>query len=177
MKHTTSLRYAIAGLSLAIASSVAMAQNPGSDAVRKAAPQQHCMKAGHHHGKHFGHRMPGQFRIPADLMAKLDLTDAQKVKYFDAEAKTKATFKELRAEAKRSRQQLRESGKPNFDPKAMFERQNERFEKFQAARKTIQTQWLGFWDSLTDAQKDTVQKYMQEKFNKHARNNPDKSRG
>jgi hypothetical protein len=45
----------------------------------------------------------------------------------------------------------------------MFKQQDERMAKMQQARQSIQQQWLGFWDTLSDTQKSVVQNYMQSK--------------
>ena len=55
-------------------------------------------------------------------------------------------------------------GDGNFDPRVMFEQQEQRMVARQNARQAIQAQWLTFWDSLDTEQKSTLQDYLK----KHA---------
>ena len=54
-----------------------------------------------------------------------------------------------------------------FDPRALFTQQDAMATQALAARKTVQKQWLTFWDGLTDQQKTVVSQYMQSKKDSH----------
>lgn len=181
MKHSSYIRPLIAGLTLAIASGVTFAQNKGPGAgdgqqgqMQRSGECDHAGK-GHggkgHDGKGHGGKGDRQARqgmkmqLPADVLASLKLTDAQKAQYEQAQTATAAMRQSMKQGMKEGRGQGREQMMgQNFDPKAMFERQNARFAQMQAARETIQKQWLGFWDGLNEQQKTVIQDHFKSRM-------------
>lgn len=176
MKRSSYIRPVIAGLTLAVASGVAFAQNKGPGAGDSQPSQMQrsgdCDHAGKGHGGK-GHGGKGdrqsrhgmKMQLPADVVASLNLTDAQKAKYEQAQTATEAMRQGMKQGMKDGRGQAREQMmSQNFDPKAMFERQNARFAQMQVARETIQKQWLGFWDTLNDQQKTVIQDHFKSRM-------------
>lgn len=175
MKQRKYLRPLIAGLSLAVLSTGALAygsrHGDDGDCQRSSG---HMMQQqahgdqdgyGHHGGRAGGggqgdHGSQGmmRFAMSPDLVESLKLDDTQKLALF--EAQTAATA--MRDSMRETREQMRDefqSGARNgaFDPRAMFEAQNKRMAARQQARQAIQGQWLAFWDSLDDQQKSQLQ--------------------
>lgn len=175
MKQRKYLRPLIAGLSLAVLSTGALAygsrHGDDGDCQRSSG---HMMQQqahgdqdgyGHHGGRaggggqgdHGGQGMM-RFAMSPDLVESLKLDDTQKLALF--EAQTAATA--MRDSMRETREQMRDefqSGARNgaFDPRAMFEAQNKRMAARQQARQAIQGQWLAFWDSLDDQRKSQLQ--------------------
>ena len=176
MKRSSYIRPVIAGLTLAVASGVAFAQNKGpgmgdgqQGQMQRSSECDHASKG--HGGKGHGGKGDRQakqgmkMQLPADVIASLQLTDTQKAKYQEAQTATEAMRQSMKQGMKQGRGQEREQMmSQNFDPKAMFERQNARFAQMQAARDTIQKQWLGFWDTLNDQQKTVIQDHFKSRM-------------
>lgn len=153
----------IAALSLTLVSTVALASpaSYGSDGKSAkgncAEPQAHQFMA----KRHDMHSTAG-LQLPADVVEKLNLTDAQKLVLFNAQTASRAMRESMRQGMGNNREahrQQMQSG--NFDPRALFEQQDQRMARAQEARKAIQNQWLGFWDSLNDEQKSILRQQMQ----------------
>ncbi|MCD8505030.1 MAG: Spy/CpxP family protein refolding chaperone [Burkholderiaceae bacterium] len=160
MKDRKFARPIIAGLSLALISGAAFAYG-GSHGNKmgkggcddKSARMEHSQK-----------QRGGMMQLPSAVIEQLNLNETQKVALFDAQVASKAmrdSMRESMREARQQRQEASESAK--FDPREMFKEQDERMAKMQQARQSIQQQWLGFWDTLSDEQKSVVQDYMQSK--------------
>ncbi len=153
----------IAGLSLALVSGAALAYGGGfsdgdhGNKMGNSGCQDKSARAEH------GHKQRGgMMQLPSVVIEQLNLTDAQKAAFFDAQTASKAmrdSMRESMRQAREDRKDATKSGK--FDPREMFKQQDERMAKMQQARQSIQQQWLSFWDTLTDEQKATVQDYMQ----------------
>ncbi|AWB35430.1 hypothetical protein [Orrella marina] len=172
MKRSNYVRPLIAGLTLAIASSAAFAQaNPGQgkgqgqgDGQRQQYSEcDHSGKGQHEHGKggkqgkHGNRAMSMQ--LPDQVLSQLNLNAVQQAKYAQAQKTTETMKQSMRGGKERGKGSARSGAE--FDPRAMFERQNERFEQMQAARKSVQQEWLGFWDSLNKEQQSVLQEFVQ----------------
>ncbi|MFW8565344.1 hypothetical protein [Orrella sp. 11846] len=166
MRKATYIRPLIAGLALTLASGVAMAQGHGKKHDGEFHSQrggQNCQQFKKHGDRGFKMGAGMQMQLPAPVLEQLKLTDAQKLKYHDAQTASKAMFDANRERMQKLRKADKEAA-PNFDPKAMFEQQNERFAQFQKSRETIQGQWLGFWDSLSADQRSIIQTHYKDRF-------------
>lgn len=158
MKNAKFVRPVIAGLSIALVSGAALAYGGGhGDKMGKGG----CdgKSARYEHGQK---QRGGTMQLPSAVIEQLNLTEAQKAAFFDAQTASKAmrdSMRESMREAREQRKDATESGK--FEPREMFKQQDERMAKMQQARQSIQQQWLGFWDTLSDEQKSVVQDYMQ----------------
>lgn len=166
MKNRKFVRPVIAGLSMALVSGAALAYGGGfgghgggnmgkGGCDGKSARFEHGQK-----------QRGGMMQLPSAVVEKLNLSESQKAAFFDAQTASKAMRESMRQtmrEAREQGKQATESGK--FDPREMFKQQDQRMAKMQQARQSIQQQWLGFWDTLSDEQKSTVQDYMQSKAN------------
>lgn len=168
------VRPLVTGVTLAMLSGAAWAYGSGDGQMGKRGG---CdgKSSGYEHGqKQHG----GSMQLPANIVEKLKLTDAQKVAFFDAQTATKAMREGMRASMKQARQERQEAmGSADFDPRAMFKQQDERMAMRQAARQGIQQQWLKFWDSLSDEQKTIVKGYMQSKAKGHGRGHGEGNHG
>lgn len=154
-------RSLVAGLSIAVISGAAFAHGGGDGS--KMGKGGGCQEKSSHQAKGKGQRGAGM-QLPAEVVEKLNLTDAQKVALLDAQTATKAMRDGMRASMKQAREQRREAmTSSDFDPRAMFKQQDERMGKMVQARAAIQQQWLKFWDGLNDQQKSIVKEYMQAK--------------
>lgn len=163
MKQRSYLRPLIAGLSMAVISTASLAY---SDKPQDRQAGQKCS------GHSMQDRMKGQtggmmMQMPAELVASLNLTDAQKVSLFEAQTAARGMHagmrESMRDAHKNSRTQMAQG---NFDPRAMFAQQDQRMAERQSARQSIQTQWLSFWDGLSAEQQSVVQAYL--KTNTHS---------
>lgn len=158
------VRPLIAGVTLAVLSGAAWAHGSGDSQMGKGGGCEGKSSRYEHGQKQRG----GSMQLPAEVIEKLKLTDAQKVAFFDAQTATKAMRDAMRASMKQARQARQEAmGSADFDPRAMFKQQDERMSQRQAMRQGIQQQWLKFWDSLNDEQKTIVKEYMQSKAKGH----------
>lgn len=164
MKHRKFARPVIAGLSLALISGAAFGYGGGFDGQHGHGEKMgkggcEAKSARFEHGqKHRG----GMMQLPSAVIEQLKLSEAQKAAFFDAQTASQAmrdSMRESMRQTRAERQDATESGK--FDPREMFKQQDERMAKMQQARQSIQQQWLGFWDTLSDEQKSVVQDYMQ----------------
>lgn len=154
-------RSVVAGLSLAMISGAALAHSnsEGSKMGKGGGCQDKGSKQSHGQQKR-----GGGMQLPATVIEQLNLTDAQKVALFNAQTATQAMRDGMRESMRQAREQRRAAmSSENFDPRAMFQMQDQRMAQRMQARAAIQQQWLTFWDSLTDAQKTTVKEYMQSK--------------
>jgi Spy/CpxP family protein refolding chaperone len=161
MKNRKFTRPMIAGLSMVLVSGAALAY--GSSGAGDKMGKGSCEgKSGRH--EQGQKQRGGMMQLPSAVIEKLNLTEAQKAAFFDAQTASQAmrdSMRESMRNARKERQEATESGK--FDPREMFKQQDERMAKMQQARQSIQQQWLGFWDTLSDTQKSVVQNYMQSK--------------
>ena len=171
MKRSQYIRPLIAGLTLVMASGTVLAQNTatGNAQAESGKPRQaECNQMGkgqggkHNRGEQQrGHSM--KMQLPDQVMQDLKLSGDQMGKYEQARS-IMANARQAMQEAKKQRkQQATGEQNTNFDPRAMFERQNARFEQGQAMRQQVQQAWLGFWDSLDTQQKSVLQAYMKSK--------------
>lgn len=160
MKNRKYVRPAIAGLSIALLSGAAYAYGSGGH-HGKMMGQGGCEGRSGHHEQGYQQR-GGMMQLPSAVIEQLDLNEAQKAALFDAQTASQAMRDSLRQsmrDARQARQQSTQSGQ--FDPRKMFEQQDQRMQQMQQARKQIQQQWLGFWDILNPEQQSVVQEYMQ----------------
>lgn len=190
MKQRKYLRPLIAGLSLAVLSTGALAdgaKNSASEDCQRSSghmmqQQAHGDQDGYgHHGsrgdqKGYGHHgsradedgqggQGGQgmmrFAMSSDLVESLKLNDTQKLALFEAQTATTAMRESMRETRQKMRSEYQSGARDGaFDPRAMFEAQNQRMAARQQARQAIQGQWLAFWDSLDNDQKSELQKTM-----------------
>lgn len=166
MKNRKFARPLIAGLSLALVSGAALAYGGGfgghgDDGSKMGKGGCDGKSARFEHGQK---QRGGMMQLPSAVIEKLNLTEAQKAAFFDAQTASKAmrdSMRQTMRDAREQRKETTESGK--FDPREMFKQQDERMAKMQQARQSIQQQWLGFWDTLSEEQKSVVQDYMQSK--------------
>jgi len=152
----------VAALSLALLSAAAMASP--SHGYQGSGGKQSCAegKSGQSMGGKHSMRSQGGMQLPAEVLEKLKLTDAQKLSLFNAQTASRAMrdgMRESMSKSRENRQQQMQSG--DFNPRAMFEQQDKRMASMQEGRKASQNQWLGFWDSLNDEQKKIVREHMQ----------------
>jgi Spy/CpxP family protein refolding chaperone len=152
----------VAALSLALLSTAAVASP--SHGHQGSGGKQSCAegKSGHSMSGKQSMRSQGGMQLPAEVLEQLKLTDAQKLSLFNAQTASRAMregMRESMSKVRENRQQQMQSG--DFNPRAMFEQQDKRMASMQEARKAIQNQWLGFWDSLNDEQKKVVREHMQ----------------
>ena len=167
MKNPKYVRSVITALSMALVSGSAFAYGGGSGSHNDKMGKGGCdhKSARAEHGQK---ARGGMMQLPPAVIEQLNLTDAQKVAFFNVTTASKAMRDSIRAsmhEARQQRKAANESG--TFDPREMFKQQDERMAKMQQARRAIQQQWLGFWDSLSDAQKVVVQDYMKTRARDH----------
>jgi Spy/CpxP family protein refolding chaperone len=163
MKQRSFIRPAIAGLSIALLSSAAYAYNAhghkmGSSGCDKSS-------AGYEHGQK---QRGSMMRLPSAVIEQLNLTEPQKVALFDAQTASQAMRDSMRQSMRQARQErmnATESGQ--FDPRQIFEQQDQRMQERQQARQQIQQQWLGFWDTLSPEQQSVIQSYMQARAKDH----------
>jgi hypothetical protein len=159
MKQRKFTRPIIAGLSMALLSGAALAYGGGEKMGKGGGCEG---KSGHHTQGQA--KRGGMMQLPSAVVEKLNLSEAQKIALFDAQTASAAMRDSMRANMRQAREQGRDSTEAGkFDPRVMFERQDERMAKMQQARQSIQQQWLGFWDTLDATQKSVVQDYMQSK--------------
>jgi hypothetical protein len=156
------VRPVLAALSLAFLSTAAMASpgqgHQGHGGMHGGAEG----KSGKSMGERQGMRSQGGMQLPAEVIEKLKLTDAQKLSLFNAQTAGRAMRDGMRESMQKTRENRQQQMQAeNFDPRAMFEQQDARMASMQAGRKAIQNQWLGFWDSLNDEQKKIVRESMQ----------------
>ena len=153
-------RAVIAALSLAAISTGAYAY-PGSDSMGKNG---NCQGHDKGHAQAM-HKRGDMFQLPAAVIEQLNLTSAQKVALFDAQTATAAMRQGMRESMRQARKARQEAmSTDEFNPRTLFEQQDERMAQMQAARKSIQQQWLGFWDSLDQTQQATIAQYMQSRM-------------
>ena len=160
MKQTKYLRPMIAGLSLAILSTGALAHGAkqnGSDDCQQSSKHMMQQQA---HGES-GSRQATPLRLSSEMVTELDLNETQKQALVQAQTATTAMREGMRS----NRQQMRadsQSASPDksFSMREMFEQQNQRMQAKQQARQSIQGQWLVFWDSLNDQQQSKWQEAM-----------------
>lgn len=158
MKNRKFTRPLIAGLSMALVSGAALAYGSGhgnkmgkGSCDGKSSRMEHSQK-----------QRGGIMQLPSAVIEQLNLSETQKVAIFDAQVASKAMRDSMRESMREARQEHRiASESAKFDPREMFKQQDERMAKMQQARQSIQQQWLGFWDTLSDEQKSVVQDYMQ----------------
>lgn len=166
MKDRKFARPVIAGLSLALVSGAALAYGGGFGGHGGHGDK---MGKGGCDGKSARYEQSqkqrgGMMQLPSAVVEKLNLSETQKAAFFDAQTASQAmrdSMRQTMRDAREQRKDATESGK--FDPREMFKQQDERMAKMQQARQSIQNQWLGFWDTLSDEQKSVVQDYMQSK--------------
>lgn len=155
MTQKSYVRPLILGLSLAVISASALAsgkyQNTGQGCQNSDGNKQHSMQ----------NQSKGMMQLPADLVASLKLSETQTHALNTAQTTANA----MRAGMKQGMREARQGssmkmGDGNFDPRPMFEQQEQRMVARQSARQAVQAQWLTFWDSLDTEQKSIVQDYL-----------------
>lgn len=160
--HTNrATRPLLLALSLAMFSSVATA-GPSSMGVEGGPGKGHCSKGTQSTGAQHSPRGAAAMRLPAEVIEKLQLSDAQKLALFNAQTASQAMRDSMRQTMRGSREARpgqMQSGQ--FDPRAIFEQQDQRMAKALESRRAIQAQWLGFWDGLSEEQKTIVRQTMQ----------------
>jgi len=167
MKKTTYLRPLIAGLSLAVLSTGALAsggKHNNSDGYQ-ASSQHMSMKQ---HPKQRGNQQGMPLQPSSQMLTELNLSETQQQALDQAQAATAA----MREGMKNNRQHMRSENQSNsasqgFDPRKMFEQQNQRMQARQEARQAIQGQWLAFWDSLDEKQQGQLQAAMTQETHGH----------
>ena len=186
MKHQTTTRSVLAGLTMALAVAGASAQ-PAANATASSSPSrqfmssdacegQQRMHSGRHlsgngYGKHAsagmsGHAqgaMPGVGNFPANLIEQLQLTDKQKVALLDAQTAAKGMRESSIQLRDAHREAMRNTtAQDTFDPRAMLEQQNKMRNAMQATRDAVQKKWLSFWDGLSKDQQAKISAYMKQ---------------
>jgi uncharacterized membrane protein len=155
MKQKSYVRPLILGLSLAIVSAGAIAsgkhQNAGQGCRNSDSSMQHSMQ----------NQSKGMMQLPAELVASLKLSETQA----NALSSAQTAANGMRASMMQGMREARQGsnaqmGDGNFDPRVMFEQQEQRTVARQSARQAIQAQWLTFWDSLDTEQQSIVQDYL-----------------
>ncbi len=162
MKNRKFTRPLIAGLSLVLVSGAALAYGSGSGSSDEKMGKGSCEGKSSRHEQ--GQKQRGVMQLPSAVVEQLNLTEAQKVAFLEAQTASQAmrdSMRESMRDARDERIEATPSGQ--FDPHEMFKQQDERMAKMQQARQSIQQQWLAFWDTLSDTQKSVVQNYMQSK--------------
>ncbi len=165
MKSRKFVRPAIAGLSIALLSGAAYAYNAHGPKMGSSGCNQ--SSAGHQQGQK---QRAGMMRLPSAVVEKLNLTETQKAALFDAQTASQAmrdSMRESMRENRQARKASTESGQ--FDPRQMFEQQDQRMQRMQQARQQIQQQWLGFWDTLNPEQQAVIQEHMQSRAKDHGK--------
>ncbi|MFO7746461.1 MAG: Spy/CpxP family protein refolding chaperone [Orrella sp.] len=179
MKQRKYLRPLIAGLSLAVLSTGALAygsrHGDDGDCQRSSGhmmqQQAHGDQDGYgHHGGRAGWGGQGgqgmmRFAMSPDLVESLKLDDTQKLALFEAQTAASAMRDSMRETREQMRAEFQSGARDSaFDPRAMFEAQNKRMAARQQARQAIQGQWLAFWDGLDDQQKSQLQETMSDRM-------------
>lgn len=180
MKRSNYVRPLIAALTLAVAGGTVLAQTaqgqgPGqgdgqrhsqSNCDRSSSAHgkgKHDQAKGGHSGKHGKHGQYGNrgmsMQLPDEVLSQLNLTSEQQTLYTQARNATESMKQAMRGA--RNGKGATDGASGEFNPRAMFERQNERFDQMQAARKSLQQEWLGFWDSLNKEQQSVLQAFVQ----------------
>lgn len=163
MKQRSIIRPAITAISIALLSSAAYAYNAHDHKMGSTGCDQ--SSASHEHGQK---QRGSVMRLPSAVIEQLNLTETQKVALFDAQTASQAMRDSMRQSMRQARQErmnAMQSGQ--FDPRQMFEQQDQRMQKMQQARQQIRQQWLGFWDTLSPEQQSVVQEYMQARAKDH----------
>lgn len=149
MKQKSYVRPLVLGLSLAVISAGAFAagkqQNAGQGCQQSDGSKQHRMQ----------NQSKGMMQLPDELVSSLKLSETQANALSTAQTAANAMREGMKQGMREARQ-----GDGDFDPRAMFERQEQRMAARLGARQAIQAQWLTFWDSLNTEQKSTVQDYL-----------------
>jgi periplasmic protein CpxP/Spy len=163
MKNRKFTRPLIAGLSMVLVSGAALAYGSGSGTSGEKMGKGSCEGKSSRHEQGQKQR-GGMMQLPSAVIEQLNLTEAQKAAFFDAQTASQAMRDSMRESMRHARDERKEATQSGqFDPREMFKQQDERMAKMQQARQSIQQQWLAFWDTLSDTQKSVVQNYMQSK--------------
>jgi uncharacterized membrane protein len=161
MKQKSYVRPLIFGLSLAVISAGAIAsgkhQNAGQGCQNSDSNMQHNMQ----------NQSKGMMQLPAELVASLKLSETQA----NALSSAQTAANGMRASMMQGMREARQGsnaqmGDGDFDPRVMFEQQEQRMVARQNARQAIQAQWLTFWDSLDTEQQSTLQDYLKSQAQK-----------
>lgn len=153
MKQKYFVRPLVLGLSLAVVSAGAFAagkqQNAGQGCQQSDGSKQHRMQ----------NSSKGMMQLPATLVSSLKLSETQANALSTAQTAANAMREGMREGMKQGMRESRQ-GDGDFDPRAMFEHQEQRMAARLGARQAIQAQWLTFWDSLDTEQKSIMQDYL-----------------
>jgi len=164
MKHRQFVRPLIAGLSMALVSGAALAYGSGSSSHSgNMGNRSDCMSQSIHQDSSKGQR-GGVMQLSPAVIEKLNLTETQKVALFDAQTTMQAMRQNMRQSMRQARGDRDAAlGAGEFDPREIFERQDERFSQMSQARAGVQQQWLTFWDTLDATQKSVIEDYLRSK--------------
>jgi uncharacterized membrane protein len=155
MKQKSYVRPLIFGLSLAVISAGALASGKQHDAGEG------CQKSDDNKQQHMQNQSKGMMQLPAELIASLKLSETQANALSSAQTAANGMRASMMQGMREARQGSKaQMGDGNFDPRVMFEQQEQRMVARQKARQAIQAQWLTFWDSLDTEQKSTLQDYL-----------------
>jgi hypothetical protein len=161
MKQQSYVRPLILGLFLAVTSAGALAsgkhQNAGQGCQNSGDNKQHSMQ----------NQSKGMMQLPAELIESLKLSETQANALFTAQTAANGMRAGMRQGMRESHQRYSaQMADGDFDPRVMFEQQDQRMAARQSARQAIQAQWLTFWDSLDSEQKLTMQDYLKNQAQK-----------
>ncbi len=155
MKQKSYVRPLIFGLSLAVISAGVLASGKQHDAGEG------CQKSDDNKQHHMQNQSKGMMQLPAELVASLKLSETQANALSSAQTAANGMRASMMQGMREARQGSKaQMGDGNFDPRVMFEQQEQRMVARQKARQAIQAQWLTFWDSLDTEQKSTLQDYL-----------------
>lgn len=155
MKQKSYVRPLIFGLSLAVISAGARASG------KQHGAGEDCQKSDDNRQHHMQNQSKGMMQLPAELVASLRLSETQASALSSAQTAANGMRASMMQGMREARQGSNaQMGDGNFDPRVMFEQQEQRMVARQKARQAIQAQWLTFWDSLDTEQKSTLQDYL-----------------
>ena len=155
MKQKSYVRPLVFGLSLAVISAGVLASGKQHDAGEG------CQKSDDNKQHHMQNQSKGMMQLPAELVASLKLSETQANALSSAQTAANGMRASMMQGMREARQGSKaQMGDGNFDPRVMFEQQEQRMVARQKARQAIQAQWLTFWDSLDTEQKSTLQDYL-----------------
>ena len=164
MTQKSFVRPLVFGLSLAVISAGALAsgkhQNEGQGCQNSDNNKQHSIQ----------NQSKGMMQLPPELVASLKLSETRANELSSAQIAANGMRASMMQGVREARQGSNaQMGDGNFDPRVLFEQQEQRMAARQKARQAIQSQWLTFWDSLDTEQKSTLQDYL--------KNHPQKGKG
>ena len=164
-------RSLIAALGLSLVAHGAWAQAPALPSVQNttAAPASLPVAAAPHgpHGSHGPHTDASKHH--QDIVAKLDLSAAQKIQ-FDAAQTARKDLRQAKQTAMLARKKMmaEQLNKEQMDPRAAMELSKQSQPAIQAKRTVAEQKWLAFWDGLTAEQRKTFTAEMKTRHDKMA---------